>query len=143
MTEVATGRSREVLSFGAVGLAAYLVDVLVFNLLLLRTGTGSTTAKVVSSLVAIAVAFVGSRYVTWRHRRSDRMIREYLLFLGVSLLAAGVQLLCLLIARTVFDLRSPLADNVSANLVGMVLATVVRFFGFRLLVFPQRDGSGR
>lgn len=121
--------------FAATGLAAYLVDVVVFNVLLLAADTPSVWAKVVSSAAAIAVAFAGSRWFTWPHRRTDRVVREYALFVLFSVLAAGLQLLCLVVSRELLDLRSPLADNVSANVVGMAIATAFRFFTFRTFVF--------
>jgi putative flippase GtrA len=129
------GHSGEVLRFAVVGLVAYASDVLVFNVLLLGFRVPSTASKVVSSMVAIAVAFAGSRWFTWRSRRSDRVLREYVLFLLFSGLAAAIQVLCLVVARDVLGLRSPLADNVSANVVGMGLATIFRFWTFRRFVF--------
>ena len=131
-------RRAELGRFAVTGLAAYATDVVVFNVLLLGTPTSSAWSKVVSSLAAIAVAFAGSRWYTWRERRSDSPGREYALFLLMSLLAAGLQLLCLVFSREVLDLRSSLADNVSANVVGMAIATVFRFWSFRTFVFPAR-----
>lgn len=131
-------RRGELVRFAATGLAAYLSDVVVFNVLLVGGGMPSAAAKMISSAVAIAVAFVGSRYLTWPERRSASPVREYALFVLVSVVAAGIQLGCLLISRDVLGLVSPLADNVSANVVGMALATAFRFWGFRTIVFrPQ------
>ncbi len=131
--------SPEVLRFAATGLAAYATDLLVFNALLLGAGTSSTTAKVVSSVAAIGVAFAGSRWYTWRDRRSDAPWREYALFFVLSVVAALLQLGCLVLSHDVLGLTSALADNVSANVVGMALATAFRFVTFRTLVFPERD----
>jgi putative flippase GtrA len=131
-------RLGEAARFGVVGLAAYGVDVLLFNALLLAAGTPSVMAKVVSSAAAIAVAFAGSRWWTWRHRRGPRIGRESALFVVFSVLAAGIQLGCLVLSRQVLDLRSAVADNVSANVVGMALATLFRFWTFRTYVFPPR-----
>ncbi len=131
-------RRAELGRFAVTGLAAYATDVVVFNVLLLGTPTSSAWSKVVSSLAAIAVAFAGSRWYTWRERRSDNPGREYALFLLMSLVAAGLQLLCLVFSREVLELRSGLADNISANVVGMAIATVFRFWSFRTFVFPPR-----
>ncbi|WP_298992152.1 GtrA family protein [uncultured Pseudokineococcus sp.] len=130
------GRRAEVVRFLLTGGTAYAVDLGVFNVLILATGTASTTAKVVSSLVAIAVAFAGSRWFTWRDRRSDRVVREYALFLVFSLLAAGIQYVCLVLSHDVLGWTSPVADNLSANVVGMALAMAFRFWTFRTFVFP-------
>ena len=133
------GRRSEVVRFAVTGLAAYLTDVAVFNLLLLGAGMSPASSKVLSSVAAIAVAFAGSRYYTWRDRRSDAPWREYALFVFFSALAAGIQLACLLISHDLLGLRSALADNLSANVVGMGLATLFRFWAFRTYVFPVRQ----
>lgn len=128
----------ELVRFAVTGLAAYATDVAVFNALLLGAGLPSVWSKVLSSVAAIAVAFAGSRYYTWSDRRSATPGREYALFLLFSALAAGLQLACLLISRDLLGLRSALADNISANVVGMALATLFRFWTFRTYVFPVR-----
>lgn len=135
-----TGEKRaELLRFAVTGLAAYVTDVVVFNVLLLGTPTSSAWSKVVSSLVAIAVAFAGSRWYTWRDRRSDSPGREYALFLLASLIAAGLQVLCLLVSRDLLGFTSSLSDNISANVIGMAIATAFRFWSFRTFVFPERS----
>jgi putative flippase GtrA len=136
VSAVRSERVGEVVRFLATGGVAYLVDVAIFNALLLGAGTAPTWAKVVSSVFAIAVAFAGSRWFTWRGRRSDRVGREYALFVLFSALAAGIQYLCLVLTHYVIGWTSPLADNLSANVVGMALAMVFRFWTFRTYVFP-------
>ncbi len=133
-----SGTGGEVTRFAVTGLAAYLTDVAVFNALLLGAGLPSAWSKVISSAAAIGVAFAGSRHYTWRDRRTDSPWREYALFVLFSVLAAGIQLTCLVVSREVFGLRSALADNVSANILGMGLATAFRFWTFRSFVFPGR-----
>jgi len=135
-------RVGEALRFLVTGGAAYLADLLVFNLLLF-SGTGPALAKVVSSVIAIAVAFVGSRYYTWRDRRSEHPVREYAMFLLLSVIAAGLQLLCLVVTHYGLGWTSPLVDNLSSNVVGMAIATVFRFLTFRSLVFPDRSAAAR
>ncbi|MFB9376682.1 GtrA family protein [Kineococcus gynurae] len=131
-------RVREVGRFLVTGGLAYLADVAVFNLLLLVFDVPSLWAKVVSSIIAIAVAFVGSRYYTWADRRSAHPGREYAMFLLLSVIAALLQIGCLWFSRHVLGLTSPLADNISSNIVGMAIATIFRFLTFRSLVFPAR-----
>ncbi|MGI4895307.1 MAG: GtrA family protein [Janthinobacterium lividum] len=130
-------RVREVLRFLVTGGIAYVADLVVFNLLLF-SGVGAVWSKVVSSIIAIAVAFVGSRYYTWRERRSEHPAREYSMFVLLSVIAAGLQLLCLAITHYGFGWTSALVDNLSSNVVGMAFAMVFRFVTFRTLVFPDR-----
>jgi putative flippase GtrA len=134
-------RLGELLRFGLTGGAAYLADVAVFNALLLGAGMPPGWSKILSSVVAIAVAFAGSRWFTWRDRRSDRIGREYALFVLFSVLAAGIQYLCLVITHDALGWTSPLADNLSANVVGMALATAFRFWTFRSYVFPPTEAA--
>ncbi len=136
-------RLGEAARFGVVGLAAYGTDLALFNALLLGVGVPSVAAKVASGAAAIAVAFAGSRWWTWRHRRGPHVGREYALFVVFSVIAAGLQVGCLVVSREVLGLRSAWADNLSANVVGMALATVFRFWTFRTYVFPDRAAPGR
>ena len=132
----------EVGRFAVVGAVAYATDVVVFNVLR-AVGVVPVSAKIASSLLAVAVAFAGSRWWTWRDRRGPGIVRQYVVFLVVSALAAGIQLCCLVVSREVLGLRSALADNVSANVVGMALATAFRFWGFRTVVFSSASGDLR
>jgi putative flippase GtrA len=138
-----TERHGELIRFALTGVAAYLTDVGVFNLLLLGADMPATWSKILSSAVAIAVAFAGSRWFTWPDRRSDHIGREYALFVVFSILAAGIQYLCLVASHDVLGWTSPLADNVSANVVGMALATAFRFWTFRSYVFPPAPDDVR
>lgn len=133
-----SGRRQELFRFAVIGGVAYATDVVIFNILLVGLELPSAWCKVVSSAAAIAVAFAGSRHYTWRNRRTDAPWREYGLFVLFSVLAAGIQLLCLLVSHELLGLRSALADNLSANVVGMALATIFRFWTFRTYVFPRR-----
>lgn len=131
-------RMGEVVRFLISGGIAYLADLLVFNLLLIA-GVDSILAKVVSSVIAIFIAFLGSRYYTWRDRRSEHPGREYAMFFLFSAIAAGLQLLCLAITHNGLGWTSALADNISGNVVGMAIAMVFRFLTFRTFVFPDRS----
>ena len=127
--------------FAVVGAAAYGTDVAVFNVLR-WVGTAPVGAKALSSLLAVAVAFVGSRWWTWPERSGRGLLRQSALFVLFSALAAGLQLLCLVVSRDVLGLRDAVSDNLSANVVGMALATAFRFWTFRTFVFrPDRPGQ--
>ena len=128
----------EVGRFAVTGAAAYLVDVAVFNLL--SAPTGHITAKVLSSIAAITVAYLGSRYYTWPGHRPATG-HPILVFVAVSVAAATVQLGCLWLSHDILGWTGVLADNLSANIFGMGLATALRFWGFRRLVFhdPARE----
>lgn len=130
---------REVIKFGVVGGVAYVVDLAVFNLL--RFGPGELlgdkplTAKAVSVAVATCVAWYGNRQWTFRRRRTAAPVRELVQFFVINAIGLGIGLLCLFVSHYVLGLRTPLADNVSANGVGLVLSTLFRFWAYRRFVF--------
>lgn len=135
----------ELARFGSVGAVAYVVDVGLFNLL--RFGPGEVlghkplTAKVIAVSVAMVVSYVGSRYWTFSHRRTERPGREIVAFVlvnGVGMLAAVG---CLWFSHYVLGLTSPLADNISANVVGLALGTAIRFVAYRQVVFTGVTGQ--
>ena len=54
-------------------------------------------------------------------------------------LIGAIALACLTVSHYVMDLRSPLADNISANGVGLVLGTLFRFWAYRRFVFAGEE----
>jgi putative flippase GtrA len=146
-------RFRELLhelgKFGIVGGVAYLVDTAIFALLLM-VGTESLIAKTLATVVAATVAFVGNRFWTWRHRARSGLAREYGLYftfngigLVISLAVLGASHYGLgTIWPEVF--RTPLADLVAANVIGLAAGTAFRFWSYRRYVFPEHaraDGA--
>jgi dolichol-phosphate mannosyltransferase len=143
-----TGRlARQGVGFLAVGGVGFLVDVGVFNLLRAtvlapeHVAGGALWAKVVSVTIAIGVNWIGNRQLAFRHERrrtGHGVAREALEFLAASLLGSAVALACLAISHDVLGLTSAVADNVSANVVGLVLGTMLRFVLYRSWVFADR-----
>lgn len=153
MSESSVGSSRgtslltELLRFGVVGGFGFVVDVAVFNMLRAHDPFGwvwwPVGAKAISTIMAIAVNWIGNRSWTFReHRRSDTG-REAAEFLIASLIGGGVSLLCLVFSRDVLGLTSALDDNISANVVGLALGSAVRFCAYRWWVFGERGASSR
>lgn len=137
-------RLVELIRFGSVGAVSYVVDLGVFNLL--RFGPGELlghkplTAKVVSVALATLVAWVGNRYWTFQGRRSDSKTRELMGFAVVNIGGLLIGVGCLAFSHYVLDLRTPLADNISANGVGLVLGTLFRYVAYRRFVFIGTPG---
>ncbi len=133
---------REVAKFGVVGLVALVIDVGLFNLLRFAGGEGPMfdkplTAKVVSVVVATTFAYFGNRYWTFRHRGRTSFGREYLLFFVLNGVGLLISVACLWFSHYALGLTSPLADNISANVVGLALGTMFRFWSYRRWVFPE------
>ncbi|NUU23979.1 MAG: GtrA family protein [Streptomycetaceae bacterium] len=129
---------NEVTQFLVAGGLAYAVDVAVFNLCL-YLGVGSVLSKVISSVPATIVAYVGNRYWTYRHRERTGVGREYTMFFVFSAIAAGIQAGCVFVSNNLMGFTSTLADNISGNIVGMALGTLFRFWAFRTFVFKHKQ----
>jgi len=131
---------HELAKFGVVGAVAYVVDFLTFNAL--RSGALSEkplTAKLISTVLATTVAYFGNRHWTYRDRERQGVRKEYLLFFGLNAVGLAIALGCLGLSHYVLNLTSSLADNISANLVGMGLGTIFRFWTYRRFVFVQTE----
>jgi len=140
-------RLAELARFGSVGALAFVVDVGLFNLL--RFGPGELledkplTAKIIASTVATLVAWVGNRYWTFAGRRTSTPLRELVGFVAVNVLGMAAALGCLAFSHYILGLTSPLADNIAANVVGVLVGTAIRYFAYRSLVFTGTGQSGR
>ncbi|HET7902219.1 MAG TPA: GtrA family protein [Candidatus Nanopelagicales bacterium] len=133
---------HEVAKFGVVGVVALVVDVGLFNLLRFAGGEGPMydkplTAKIVSVCVATTVAYFGNRYWTFRHRGRTSFHREYLLFFVLNGVGLAISVGCLWFSHYALGLTGPVADNISANVIGLGLGTLFRFWSYRRWVFPE------
>jgi len=127
---------RELMKFGVVGAVAFVVDVGLFNLLPFSSEK-PLTAKAIAGAVATTVAFAGNRQWTFRRRSRSALSREYILFFLLNGVGLAIALTCLAISRYALDFTSRLADNIAANVVGLVLGTTFRFLSYRRWVFPE------
>lgn len=139
---------RYALKFGVVGIIGYVVDVGVFNLL--RVGaTGSDHffhsplgAKIVSVAVSTLVTWFGNRYWTFREHRRKNFMLELAEFTVIALAGLGISLFCLWISHYVLGFTSLAADNISANVIGLILATLFRFVMYRYWVYGHHRKDG-
>lgn len=130
----------ELAKFGVVGALGFVVDVGGFNLLRYAGGEGPLhdaplTAKLVSTAAATVVSWLGNRFWTFRHGRRAEVHHEFALFVAVCAVGIGIALGCLATSHYLLNLTSPLADNISANVIGLTLATAFRFWAYRQHVF--------
>ena len=140
--------AREAAKFGVVGAVAFVVDTGTFNLLR-YVGPGGVgllhdkplTANVISVVVSVVVAWLGNRYWTFRHRRRASAGRELVLFAVMNAAGLLISLACLGFTVYVLGLRGPVASNVSAKGVGLVLGTLFRWWAYRRFVFREELGA--
>jgi putative flippase GtrA len=133
---------EQLVKFGLVGGLGFLVDVGGFNALRFAGGEGPLyhyplSAKIVSGAAATVVAWLGNRYWTFRHTRRAAAHHEFLLFALVATIGTLIAMACLWVSHYLLDLRSPLADNISTNGIGLALAMIFRFWAYRRLVFSE------
>lgn len=139
-----TGILAQLVSFAAVGGLGLVVDVCAFNLLLLHPmplRAWPIIAKASSTALAIAVNWVGNRLWTFRAQRRADAVREGLEFLVASLLGSAVALLCLGVSHYLLGLTTTMDDNVSANVIGLIVGSAVRFAAYRWWVFADRPAT--
>jgi putative flippase GtrA len=130
--------SRELVCFLVVGGLGYVVDVVAFNVLLSHapfSGWDPTYARIVAMAAAMVVTFTGNRWWTWQDSpRQDRR-REAVLFVLFNLVGLVISLATLVVSHDLLGLTSRLDDNISANVIGLGLATAFRFWSYRTFVF--------
>ena len=135
---------REIAKFGIVGLSALVIDIGLFNILRFYGPDGQgpmfdrpISSKIVSVAVATTFAYFGNRYWTFRHRGRSNMGREYIMFFALNGVAMMIAIGCLWFSHYLMGWDSALADNISANVVGLGLGTTFRFWSYRKFVFPE------
>jgi putative flippase GtrA len=122
--------------FAAVGGVAFVVDLAVYNVLRATVLDDSPIwAKVGSTAVSMAVAWIGNRRFTFRGRSSGGVAREALLFALMNVCGLVIASACLYISHYLLGFTSQWADNVSGNVIGLVLATAFRYGAYRYVVF--------
>jgi len=134
---------NELGKFGVIGSIAFLIDLVIFNFLRFAGGEGPLfdrplTAKVLSVLVATTFAFAGNRHWTFKERSRLTIRRQYTMFFVFNLIGMAISLACLGISHYVLGFESALADNISANFIGLILGTIFRFWGYHNWVFPAQ-----
>jgi putative flippase GtrA len=132
---------HEVAAFLLVGGAGYVVDVVTFNLVGFAGPLASlhpVVARTVAVLAAMTVTYLGNRSLTWRRCTGERRRREISLFVLFNAIGFAISAAMLVLSHDVLGLTSRLADNVSANVIGVGLGTVFRFVTYRSFVFVDR-----
>jgi len=140
--------ATEILRFLAVGGLGYAVDAGLSNLLVYGLGSlppllhdHPVTAKVISTIASILVAWLGNRFWTYGGRTGGNRWRNFLLFWVVNGLGMLIAVLPLGVTWYLLGWRDQLSYNISTNLIGTALALVFRFFAYRTWVFTAAPTS--
>ena len=129
--------------FLVVGATGFVLDVGLFNLLsIIGSGWGipgwPIIGKTISTVIAVSFTYVANSKWTFQSRngRPEGLSRVGL-YISVNFFGWLIIIGSLSISRYVLGFDSILADNISANIIGVGLAMVFRFWANRRLVFIQ------
>ena len=135
----------EAYRFLAVGGLATIVAFVLFNLLVhgFRLGYDAPLgdqpylAYLIANVVGMVVSYRGSRTWVFKDRPPRTADGGRLLFIVINLATMLIPMACLWISRNLLGLDDPFSDNIAANVVGLFLGMVARFYLFRTLVFRR------
>lgn len=153
LVRMTTGNARakrlgkDAARFTVVNIAATAVALVLFNLMVhgirgLYAGPAHDhplTSYVVANSLGMVVSYLGSRFWVYAHRAPVGPAGGLLAYAVVNLASFVIPVGCLQLTRSVFGWDTALADNLSGNVIGSMLAAVFRFWAFRRFVFLHAD----
>lgn len=132
--------------FLAIGGLGFIVDGIVYNVLVFAGGAGPLytaplVAKTLAVIAGLIFTYAGNKLLTYRDRRASISLGQVARYGVVNVAAILLQLGCLAFSRYVLGFDSVLADNLSGTLIGQALATGLRYVLYTLWVFPHSPGD--
>ena len=124
---------REIGGFGIVGAVSFVADIALYNAI---APHGWLKAKLVSTVVATVIAYVGNRSVSFSHRTHPGIVREIAWFFAINAATLAASEVLLGIVAYPLDQRTSVIVMNVANLMTIGLGTVVRFVAYKRFVFP-------
>lgn len=137
--------AAEVSRFLAVGLAATIVAILIFNFLVHGYNTADWAplndqpelAYLIANGIGMLISFGGTKQWAFRDRSSRHPDGGIIAYTVINVATMAFPIACLWTTRNVMGLDDPISDNLSANVVGLLLANATRFVLYRRFVFPR------
>lgn len=137
----------EVSRFLAVGAVATIVALILFNLLVHGFNTGGFAplndqpelAYLLANTVGMVISFRGTTRWAFKEREARHADGGVLAFVVINFATMLIPMGCLWLSRDLLGLDDPWSDNVSANVIGLLMANGARFALFHQFVFPHPD----
>ena len=126
---------HEAAKFGVVGAIGFVVSLGGADFLHFSVGVGKYTSVVIATVLATIVTFIGNRWWAFRHRERTGMGKETVLFFVFNGIGLLIQLACVAIVVDGFNLQGSKLWYNLANLTGIGLGTLFRFWSYRKWVW--------
>ena len=132
---------HEFAKFGIIGVIGLAITN--FGYAMLHShGVGPVTSTTIATIIATAVAYVGNRYWSFRHRERTSVPREGTIFFVLN--GIGLLIQDAVVAFNSYALHKEhdkVAEFLALN-AGIALATVFRFWSYRKFVWAAPAGAG-
>lgn len=127
---------KEITAFGLVGAIGFAIDVTLFNVFFHE---GQIVAKLISTVAATTVTYVGNRYFSFSHRARSGIGRETSLFVGINMIALIFSLIVIAIFEYPFHLKHHVFAMNVVNIATIGIGTLFRFWSYKRFVFLHPD----
>lgn len=126
----------------AVGFAAFLLHIAVFNSFVVVINPNVYAAQLVASAFSVTTAFVAHRRWTFaRGGYATGWAVSAIRFVVVQITGASLPFASIWLARATLETSSLLIDNIAGNIVGLFLAFILRFFLSKYWVFRNEESN--
>jgi putative flippase GtrA len=132
---------HEFTKFGVIGVVGLIITNGGYDLLHAELGVGPLTSTTAATIVATAVAFVGNRHWTFRHRERAGMAREGVAFFILNGVGLLIQDAAVGFNYYVVGLHDKASGFIALN-IGIAIATVFRFWSYRKWVWGGLPAGG-
>jgi putative flippase GtrA len=131
---------HETAKFGVVGIVGALVQFAIQTPLYVTFHMGAITSQFIAIVFAIAVTYIGNRYWAFKHRKTDNIARESVIFFVMSGIGTVIQLGVTAIGVDGLNLRTGIAYTL-ITCVGIGVGTIFRLFAYKKFVFLAQPSS--
>jgi len=132
---------HEIGKFGVIGIVGTIITFGLQNALYSPNGIWPEASVVIATAIATVATFLGNRYWAFRHRRTDNIARETVLFIFFNVLGMLIQTSAVAINAHGLHNTSRLSYNI-ANVIGVGIATLFRLYCYRQWVFRAVPAAG-